>query len=482
MILVRQNNKLVADNKRELKALKREFSSLEEPIIEYKSKTFYANDNARIQYVRRPEMETALDKLNWISQSKIEELDFDTITPDKNNNWINNSDNDWEGLLPVCDKLVKGGVSDRAIFEKYSTGISTNRDEWIIDFSKDTLASRMTYFIKRYDVLTSYDASIKWSRNLKQRFGVGKKESFDFDKIKKYNHRPYTPTFIYHSDLYIDEQGLTKIIFPKKNFVISLCSTTSNKEFHALAIDSLYDLHFTGDSQGVPLYLYDAEGVSRDNITNWALEQFGNHYKQIEPSSPVCYAGSSELREEYNIGDSNSSAITKEAIFHYVYAVLHNPAYRKKYELNLKREFPRIPFYDDFWQWSKWGEQLMNLHIHYETTEPYKLERKELVAKVNPKAKLKALKDIGVIVLDDNTELHGIPKQAWNYKLGNRSALEWILDQYKEKKPGDPTIAENFNTYKFADYKEQVIDLLKRVCTVSVETMKIVGEMEKLIS
>jgi predicted helicase len=368
MILVRQNNKLVADNKRELKALKREFSSLEEPIIEYKSKTFYANDNARIQYVRRPEMETALDKLNWISQSKIEELDFDTIRPDKNNNWINNSDNDWEGLLPVCDKLVKGGVSDRAIFEKYSTGISTNRDEWIIDFSKDTLASRMTYFIKRYDVLTSYDASIKWSRNLKQRFGVGKKESFDFDKIKKYNHRPYTPTFIYHSDLYIDEQGLTKIIFPKKNFVISLCSTTSNKEFHALAIDSLYDLHFTGDSQGVPLYLYDAEGVSRDNITNWALEQFGNHYKQIEPSSPVCYAGSSELREEYNIGDSNSSAITKEAIFHYVYAVLHNPAYRKKYELNLKREFPRIPFYDDFWQWSKWGEQLMNLHIHYETS------------------------------------------------------------------------------------------------------------------
>jgi predicted helicase len=256
----------------------------------------------------------------------------------------------------------------------------------------------------------------------------------------------------------------------------------SGSKFHALAIDSLYDLHFTGDSQGVPLYLYDAEGVSRDNITNWALEQFGNHYKQIEPSSPVCYAGSSELREEYNIGDSNYSAITKEAIFHYVYAVLHNPAYRKKYELNLKREFPRIPFYDDFWQWSKWGEQLMNLHINYATAELYKLERKELVAKVNPKAKLKALKDIGVIVLDDNTELHGIPKQAWNYKLGNRSALEWILDQYKEKKPGDPTIAENFNTYKFADYKEQVIDLLKRVCTVSVETMKIVGEMEKLIS
>lgn len=172
--------------------------------------------------------------------------------------------------------------------------------------------------------------------------------------------------------------------------------------------------------------------------------------------------------------------LTKEAIFHYVYAVLHNPTYRKKYELNLKREFPRIPFYDNFWQWTKWGEQLMNLHINYEIIEPYNLQRKELTAKEHPKAKLKALKDIGVIVLDDNTELQGIPKEAWEYKLGNRSALEWILDQYKEKKPTDPTIAEKFNTYKFAGYKEQVIDLLKRVCTVSVETIKVVREMEGL--
>ncbi|MEO7292948.1 MAG: type ISP restriction/modification enzyme [Ginsengibacter sp.] len=108
---------------------------------------------------------------------------------------------------------------------------------------------------------------------------------------------------------------------------------------------------------------------------------------------------------------------------------------------------------------------------------PYPLQQKEIATKENPKAKLKALKDISVIILDDNTELHGIPPSAWDYKLGNRSALEWMLDQYKEKKPSDPTIAEKFNTYKFADYKPQVIDLLKRVCTVSVETMKIVGKM-----
>jgi predicted helicase len=257
--------------------------------------------------------------------------------------------------------------------------------------------------------------------------------------------------------------------------VFAVVSTDSLIEYGSLLVGG-------GSTQSLPFSRFTNADGTIDNITNWALEQFQNHYKQAEPSSPVCYAGSSELREEFKIGDSNSSTISKEAIFHYVYAVLHNPAYRKKYELNLKREFPRIPFYMDFWQWAKWGEQLMHLHISYEAAEPYKLERKELAAKPSPKAKLKALKDIGVIILDDNTELHGIPKQAWNYKLGNRSALEWILDQYKEKKPGDPTIAEKFNTYKFADYKEQVIDLLKRVCTVSVETMQIVREMEKLIS
>jgi predicted helicase len=143
--------------------------------------------------------------------------------------------------------------------------------------------------------------------------------------------------------------------------------------------------------------------------------------------------------------------ISKEVIFHYVYAVLHNSTYLKKYDLNLKREFPRIPFYDNFKQWSVWGKALMDLHINYETALPYDLKELPIDTKENPKAKLKANKETGAIILDENTILTGVPKGAWTYKLGNRSALEWILDQYKESKPKDPTIAERFNTYKFAD-------------------------------
>jgi predicted helicase len=122
----------------------------------------------------------------------------------------------------------------------------------------------------------------------------------------------------------------------------------------------------------------------------------------------------------------------------------------------------------------------MDLHLHYETIPPYLLERHELdpdTVRQAYKTKLKANRTQGTIELDTYTSLSGIPHQAWDYKLGNRSALEWVLDRYKERKPKDPTIAAQFNSYRFADYKEAVIDLLGRVTRVSVATMAIIEQM-----
>ena len=183
-------------------------------------------------------------------------------------------------------------------------------------------------------------------------------------------------------------------------------------------------------------------------------------------------------------GRKGKRQLTKDDIFHYVYAVLHDPIYREEYALNLKREFPRIPFYRDFWTWVGWGERLMALHIGYETVEPWPITRLDAVdekakaAGLKPKRMLKADKDNGTIRLDSETQLTGIPPEVWTYRLGNRSGIEWILDQYKEKTPKDPTIREKFNTYRFADYKEKVIDLIGRVTRVSVETVEITEAMK----
>ena len=132
---------------------------------------------------------------------------------------------------------------------------------------------------------------------------------------------------------------------------------------------------------------------------------------------------------------------------------------------------------DQFGNCRRSGRELLDLHIRFETAEPWPLERADKDGVTPVRAILRADKDRGVITLDEQTSLAGVPAEAWEYRLGSRSALEWVLDQYKERKPRDPTIRERFNTYRFADHKERVIDLLGRVCAVSAFTTTIVKEL-----
>lgn len=167
--------------------------------------------------------------------------------------------------------------------------------------------------------------------------------------------------------------------------------------------------------------------------------------------------------------------ITKKDVFNYTYAVLHDPVYRERYAANLRREFPRVPFYGntlgDFAQWALWGQKLMMLHADFEAADPYPLERLETGRK--PKVRLRADREAGIIDIDSATRLEGVPGEAWGYVLGGKPALEWVLERYRERTPKDETVARLFNAYRFADHKEAVIELLRRVTTVSVETVRV---------
>ena len=232
-----------------------------------------------------------------------------------------------------------------------------------------------------------------------------------------------------------------------------------------MASDKLTDLHFTGDTQCLPLYRYTKDGERVSNITQWGIDHINGHYRR-------------EWDEEFQ-SLAGEEGITAEDIFAYTYAVLHDPVYRHDYRLDLLRDFPRLPFYHEFNIWKQMGQELLDLHIGFEQAEPYPLERVDLEGEPK-RVILRADKAAWAILLDDKTTLRGIPPEAWEYQLGSRSALEWVLDQYKERKPKDPAIAEKFNTYRFSDHKEQVIDLLRKVCTVSVATMEIVDGMTHL--
>ncbi|MBA3648069.1 MAG: N-6 DNA methylase [Chitinophagales bacterium] len=499
-----------------------------------------------INYISLSDEARKEEKWQWFHDNRIENLPFERISPDKSNNWVNIAENNWDEMIPICSKEVKTGKSKQAIFDFYSLGVVTARDEWVYDFNETTLERKIRFLIDSYnkDVARHYgkiekgkvkdvvDYSIKWTRAIKNDLIKGKRYKIDNEKIIDSNYRPFVKMKMYFSRELNEMQNRVREILPAgtgDNFFIALMGNDSPKPFIVFSADKIFDYNglspAANGTKCLPLYRYDFTGNRIENVTDWGLEQFREHYlnhdsndlrinmiknKQNQGSheNPINH-GSDMIKNKDNQGDHGnpmnhgSDSITKESIFHYCYAVLHNPAYRKKYELNLKREFPRIPFYDDFWKWSAWGKQLMDLHINYETTTPYPLKEitsdtkaeqkkkvKELFAKVEEpqslyahkpkiKVKLKADKESGTIEIDELTILTGIPKEAWEYKLGNRTALEWILDQYKEKKTKDPTIAEKFNTYRFADYKEKVIELLKRVCTVSVETVKIIAKMSE---
>ena len=454
----------------------------------------------KIFYFTLKDEQRRLEKLLFLSDNSLKNIDFTQIIPDEKGNWLNQTDNDFEDLLPLASKDVKGNKNgaefDKAIFKLFSLGVVTARDEWVYDFNEKDLEKKVKFLINIYnqdckrlegkskaEIRDSVDTTIKWTRAVKNDLFKGKEYTFYENRIIEVLYRPFVKYKLYFSRELNEMQYQMPVFFGvdglKQNTFLAFNSSGTDLKF--LCGKQICDLHFIGDSQCLPLFSYDEKGNQIENITDWGLEQFQNKY------SPLTTKG----------------GITKERIFHYVYAVLHNPTYRKKYEQNLKRDFPRIPFYDDFEQWASWGKTLMGLHIDYETINPFdltiehrawvgepakKVEQSLIFNEVKefeplykkaliPKAKLKADKINGTIELDEKTILKGIPTVAWEYKLGNRSALEWVLDQYKESKPSDPTILDKFNTYRFVDYKVQVIDLLKRVCTVSVETMKIINEM-----
>ena len=470
----------------------------------------------RIFYSRRPEFETAEEKLAWLSKARFDAIERTEVRPDTKHNWLNLTDNDFDALIPVATKAAKAAkkpAQEKAIFKLFSLGVVTNRDEWVYDDSAEHLRTKVQSLIATYNAEVKRlaperkpttvvpDAKIKWTRAVKRDLANSVAYSIDDGSIVASYYRPYVKRELYFSRRLNEMQYQLPSIFGDgalMNVCIVVTDPTAQKPWMACAVDRVPDLHFVGAAAGAecfPLYRYDDNGNRIDNITDWALKQFRDHYKSTPPPQPSPASGGGS-RKTGATSDSPSPArggrcpkggwgqsIDKQAIFHYVYAVLHDPVYREKYAQNLKREFPRIPFHADFWRWADWGKTLMDLHIGYETVEPWPLKRTDVPDEkarkngASPKAMLKADKDHGRIVLDSETTLSGVPAEAWGYKLGNRSALEWILDQYKEKKPKDPTIRERFNTYRFADYKDKVIDLLARVTRVSVETQAIVEAM-----
>ena len=444
-------------------------------------------DAGEVHYLALEDEQSGADKLAELASLELDTNVFQDITPDSKSNWLNQSNPDFEKLMPLVDRQTmraKVPEEERAIFRLYSLGVSTNRDDWVYDFNSLNLRDKALFFADSYNKLLdrndySYPTSIKWSSTLRARFRRGERIGYSDAKRIRSLYRPFVKKSYFvevamNDRLTRNHYEMFGLDLKRTNKAICFQTTGGRRSFAALASDTLTDLHlFFDGAQCLPLYRYTEDGERVSNITDWGLRRVNEHYRKEF----------GKRFEEVVGGES----ITAEDVFAYTYAVLHDPVYRHDYAVDLLREFPRLPLYHDWDAWVKMGRELLELHIGFEDVEPYALERYDANIdgqdggdRVSPRVMLRANagdKERGEIHIDSETVLRGVPEFAWEYKLGNRTAIEWVLDQYKEKKPRDPTIRERFNTYRFADYKEDVIDLLRRVCTVSVRTAEIVGGM-----
>lgn len=435
------------------------------------------NNTAKLRYARiaGDSIEGKMSRLSNLSLDSAR--DFETIKPSPDGDWLSPDTSFPSDMLSLADRRTKGQIGPaRSIFGLFTLGVVTNRDDWVYDQDPEMLISKVSALKSVYDSETEryretpksdrdnfkFDDQTKWTRHLKNQARNAKIIEIDRSKIVTAQFRPFHRTFLYFDSDLNEMQYRNREAFASDMRGEAICFSTGQRgPFVTLAsclIPSL-DMFLPNACQSLPRYRYAKSGERIDNITDWALNKFIKHF--------------------------GKKGVTKDAIFAYVYAVLHDPVYRETYALNLKREFPRIPFYPDFAQWVAWGDALMAMHIGYEAVEPWPVQRTDTpnakrAAGTHPKPALKSLPDTGVVRVDEDTQIGGIPAEAWQYRLGNRSAIDWVLDQHKEKTPRDPTIREKFNTYRFADYKESMIDLLAKVVRVSVDTVAITEAMKAL--
>jgi predicted helicase len=347
------------------------------------------------------------------------------------------------------------------MFRTHTVGVKTNRDDVVYGFHRDGLGARVAGFVEAYnsevdryrrsgspasvDDWVSYER-VKWSDTLKLNMQRGVHADFDESRIRPSLYRPFSKKFLYFDPLLNERLYSNQAVFPSANtYNLAVCCTNHTQMPFVVQMAGCVPNEAPGGRQGqcFPFYTYNPDGSNRrENITD--------------------------------------AAISKWDIFHYIYAVLHHPAYREKFADNLKRELPRIPFAPDFAAFAAAGRELAHLHVDYETLEPWPLEWIENPAvpqSYSVEDKMRLNKDKTALTVNPSLTLAGIPPETFEYRLGNRSALEWVVDQYRVTEDDRSGIKSDPNR---EDDPQYIVRLVGQVVRVSIETVRIVRSLPRV--
>lgn len=440
------------------------------------------------------------------------------ITPDKHHDWIGQRDDSFSAFISLGDKKDKGAVT---VFENHSSGLQPRGDAWFYNLSKTELIENIQKSIKFFnsevdEFKKSYENSRKLEEFVKRDptqfawYGDNIKDvvkgnyySFTGDVLSKSCYRPFTKCWVYFDTKLMHRAGKLPYIFPDAaaaNRVISL-TVTGTKTFSVLMTDVIPDLHLIGDAQSFPLKLYEKNSAQDESI-----QSDGTHADLFENNQKISIKTDAEYTVRDGITDAGlahfqsaypTEAIDKEDVFYYIYGLLHSEDYKKRYADNLSKELPRIPCVKkaiDFWAYSQAGRDLAELHINYESVEPYPVNYAGgelfMVDFSDADYRVEQMKfgkknketDKSTVIYNHKITMTHIPLEAYEYVVNGKPALEWVMERQAVTKHKESGIVNDANHWAIETMNDAAypLKLFQRVITVSLETMKIVKNLPRL--
>ena len=465
--------------------------------------------------------------------------DWQEIAPDEHYDWIRQRNSVFETFYPMGSKEAKAGKADDAIFWLYSRGLETARDAYIYNFSCEACAEhgrRMTadylaavkemvqrqlsvldehsdlkkqfdravqeavrtqpeqteaevictqlLVFKRHPDLRkqfdraaeeaerSHSSNLKWDRELRKKLRRQIEPKFADDYIRKVVYRPFIPTNCYVDYTFVYMKGQIDQIFPdssSENHVICVPGIGSNKPFSVLMTDMMTDVQLISNGQCFPRYHYQAPPTTLNTT-----EELPGIREAPQRLDNISYTALLAFQEHYSDG-----TITKDAIFDYVYGVLHAPSYREEFANDLSKEIPRIPFAPEFHTFAEAGKALAALHLGYATCEQSPLslvfshdgEPQPHHFRLTEKA-MRFADDETTLIINEHVRLSGIPEEAHRYVVNGRTPLEWFIDRYKIKQDSASGIVNDPNGW--FEHPRDLVTAIERIVYVSVESTRII--------
>ncbi len=447
-------------------------------------------------------------KLDIVARSSLKNSAWQTIQPNPAGDWVNQRNTAFEAFTPIGSKERGERAADRTIFGNYSAGLKSNRDAWVYNFSHAAVSANVRRMISFYnsqgnsfdkhcqrhriadrgdavDAFIDLDPTkISWNRATRNDVTKGVRYTYRPGALVPSMYRPFEKTTAYFDRQLNDMVYQLPRLFPTaelSNLGFYLNGINEFAEPAVLMLGCMPCLDLFGrGGQFFPRFTYQrssstpdlygegdrAEHTRLDNVTDGILADYHATY---------------------------SISVTKEDIFFYVYGILHSPQYRTNFAADLKRMLPRIPKVRDFRGFADAGRKLSDLHIGYETVVPYPLQETVSAPMGIGETELYRVermifgkgagkqKDRSRIVYNSHLTLSGIPEEAYRYMLGSRSAIEWIIDRYRVTTDKASGIVNDPNDWAIEhDNPRYIVDLLKRIVTVSLETMKIVDNLPEI--